>query len=117
MADRAARRPRGVRRVSQISREGDWLVLTTDPNGDPKWSHQATAFYAELSRWVSEGSVTFTGEDDETWSYSYSADGQTQTGFNGWDGSAEPFGEPAPDEPIADPPQTRRRWLKRRSQG
>ena len=99
-----------------ISRDGDWLVLTTDPDGDPKWSDQATAFYAELSRWVSEGSVTFVGEDEETWTYSYLADGLTQTGLNGWDGSAEPFGERAPDEPIADPPQRRQGWFRRRSQ-
>lgn len=27
-----------------ITRAGDWLLLTTDQSGDPKWSDQATAF-------------------------------------------------------------------------
>lgn len=61
--------------------------------------------------------MTFDGEDDETWSYSYSADGLTQTGLNGWDGSAEPFGEPVPVEPITNPTQTRRHWFRRRPKG
>lgn len=106
-----------------VAREGDWLVLTTDEAGDPKWSDQATAFYVELSRWVGAGSVAFVGEDDETWGYSYAAGGLTQSGVNGWDGSAEPFGPPVPYEPTDDrgamPTVTkpRRRWFGRRSRG
>lgn len=105
-----------------VAREGDWLVLTTDEAGDPKWSDQATAFYVELARWVGEGAVALVGEDDETWGYTY-ADGLTQSGVNGWDGSAEPFGPPVPWGPGEDPgamptvTKARRRWFGRRSRG
>ena len=39
--------------ATSVEREGEWLVLATDEEGDPKWSEQATAFYAELAKWVS----------------------------------------------------------------
>ncbi|MCL8026493.1 hypothetical protein [Nocardioides bruguierae] len=101
--------------AASLEREGDLLVLATDEDGDPKWSAQATAFYVALAPFVADGVVTFTGEDEETWTYTYTADGLTQSGVNGWDGAAEPFGEPAPDEqPAPAPaPRARRRWFGR----
>ncbi len=104
--------------VASISlrRHGDWLVLRTDEEGDPKWSEQATAFFAELARWVDQGEVAFTGvqDEDETWTYTYAAGLLTQTGVNGWDGSAEPFGEPVQEPPATQPAPTPKRWFRRR---
>lgn len=98
---------------ASAERDGDWLVLSLDEEGDPKWSEQATAFYVELASWVSEGTVHLSGEDGTDWSYSY-ADGRvTQLGTNGWDGADEPFGEPVEDDSPAPAPQ-RRGWFRRR---
>ena len=71
-------------------RDGDWVLLATDKAGDPKWSEQASAFYAALSPWVRQGEVRLTGEDGTQWSYRYSPDGVAQDGVNGWDGSSAP---------------------------
>ncbi len=99
--------------AAAVERTGDWLVLATDEDGDPKWSEQATAFYVELASWVTEGIVHLSGEDGMEWSYSY-ADGRVkQSGINGWDGANEPFGEPVQEEPPAPSPQ-RRGWFRRR---
>ncbi|MFC7359097.1 hypothetical protein [Nocardioides astragali] len=102
---------------TSVTRDGDWLVLATDDEGDPKWSEQATAFYAELANWVSEGTVVFSGEDGGEWGYTYAADGLTQSGINGWDGSSEPFGDPVEEEPPAERPAERPKrqgWFRRR---
>lgn len=100
--------------AASVTREGDWVVLATDEEGDPKWSEQATAFYAGLARWVGEGAVRFSGEDGMEWGYTYAAGGLTQSGTNGWDGSAEPFGDPVEEEePPAEAPR-RRGWFRRR---
>ncbi|MCP3784700.1 hypothetical protein NLX85_15115 [Micromonospora sp. A3M-1-15] len=88
---------------ASISRDGDWIEFGEDDQGDPKWSDQATAFYVAIAPFVRSGIVQIEGEDGARWSYTY-ADGRiTQQGWNGWDGSIEPFGEPVnlppPDHP------------------
>ena len=98
--------------AASLTRDGEWLALDTDEEGDPKWSEQATAFYAELASWVSDGVVVFSGEDGTGWSYVYDAGRLTQSGINGWDGSAEPFGDPVEDEPPVPEPK-RRGWFRR----
>ncbi len=92
-----------------VRREGEWLVLTTDEEGDPKWSEQATGFYAGLARWVRQGEVHLVGEDDARWSYRYGPDGVIQVGQNGWDGSIEPFGAPVEQAPAPTPETPRGR--------
>lgn len=91
-----------------LSRDGDWLVVTTDDQGDPKWSDQATAFYVGLARWVRDGEVRFLGEDGQQWSYRYTADGTVHSGVNGWDGAGGgapgPEPRPAPPPPAPPPP-------------
>ncbi|MEU8209002.1 hypothetical protein AB0B85_07355 [Micromonospora sp. NPDC049044] len=78
---------------ASIIRDGDWLEFGFDDAGDPKWSNQATAFYVAIAPFVRSGTVDIEGEDGARWSYTY-ANGQiTQQGWNGWDGSIEPFGE------------------------
>ncbi|SIN32171.1 hypothetical protein [Micromonospora cremea] len=78
---------------ASIIRDGDWVEFGYDDEGDPKWSDQATAFYVAIAPFVRSGIVHIEGEDGAGWSYTY-ADGQiTQRGWNGWDGSVEPFGE------------------------
>ena len=99
--------------ATSVEREGEWLVLATDEEGDPKWSEQATAFYAELAKWVSEGTVHVSGEDGAEWSYIFADGGLTQSGVNGWDGSFEPFGSPVEEEPPVETPK-RRGWFRRR---
>lgn len=99
--------------ATSVTRDGNWVVLATDEEGDPKWSEQATAFYAELASWVSEGTVLFSGEDGTEWTYTYAVDGLTQSGINGWDGSTEPFGDPIKEEPSSERPK-RRGWFRRR---
>ena len=79
---------------TSVRREGDWLHLAPDLDGDPKWSDQATGFYVGLARWVQQGEVRLVGEDGARWSYRYAPDGVIQVGQNGWDGSLVPFGEP-----------------------
>ncbi|MBQ0901970.1 hypothetical protein [Micromonospora sp. U21] len=78
---------------ASITRDADWIEFGYDDEGDPKWSDQATAFYVAIAPFVRSGVVHIEGEDASRWSYTY-ADGQiTQQGWNGWDGSIEPFGE------------------------
>ncbi|MEU8128198.1 hypothetical protein AB0B68_13355 [Micromonospora sp. NPDC049049] len=86
---------------ASIVRDGDWIEFDHDGEGDPKWSYQAIAFYVAIAPFVRSGTVHIEGEDGARWSYTY-ADGQvTQQGWNGWDGSVEPFGQyvetPHPD--------------------
>ncbi|WP_110565587.1 hypothetical protein [Micromonospora arborensis] len=78
---------------ASIARDGDWIEFGYDDEGDPKWSDRATAFYVAIAPFARSGIVQIEGEDGARWSYTY-ADGQiTQQGWNGWDGSIEPFGE------------------------
>jgi hypothetical protein len=95
---------------ADLARDGDWLVVSTDEGGDPKWSEQATAFYEGLARWVLKGDVRFEGEDGAQWSYRYGPDGMVQEGPNGWDGApgqepdaAPPQAQPAPPARPAPP--------------
>ena len=99
--------------AASVERDGEWLVLATDEEGDPKWSEQATAFYAELAGWVSDGTVHISGEDGAEWSYAFAQGQLTQSGVNGWDGSLEPSGSPLEEEPPVAAPK-RRRWFRRR---
>lgn len=68
----------------ELIREGDWLTLATDEDGDPKWSDQAAAFYRGLEGWVASGMVELVGEDGSRWGYRYTPEGLTETGENGW---------------------------------
>ncbi|GIF69461.1 hypothetical protein Ais01nite_74960 [Asanoa ishikariensis] len=78
--------------AASITRDGAWIEFIRS-KGDGKWSGQATAFYVAIAPFVRSGVVHIQGEDDARWSYTY-ADGQiAQQGWNGWDGSIEPFGE------------------------
>ncbi|WP_262281673.1 hypothetical protein [Micromonospora sp. MA102] len=87
---------------ASVTRDGDWIEFGYDDEGDPKWSDQATAFYVAIAPFVRSGTILVEGEDGAHWSYTY-ADGQvTQQGWNGWDGSIEPFGEQV-DLPLAHP--------------
>ena len=99
--------------AASLEREGEWIVLATDEEGDPKWSEQATAFYVELANWVGEGTVLISGEDGLEWSYAFTEGGLTQSGVNGWDGSLEPFGDPVEEEAPVEAPK-RRGWFRRR---
>jgi len=84
--------------AASITRDGDWLEFSV--GDEPKWSDQATAFYVAIAPFVRSGIVHFDGEDDARWSYTY-ADGKiTQQGWNGWDGSIEPFGEHVEPPPL-----------------
>jgi len=86
--------------AAAVGRDGDWLEFDHDDEGDPKWSDRATAFYVAIAPFVRSGTLHIEGEDGASWSYSY-ADGRlTQEGWNGWDGSVEPFGEA-----VAFPPE------------
>lgn len=88
--------------AASITRDGDWIEFGFDEAGDPKWSRSVTAFYVAIAPFVRGGTVHIDGEDGARWSYTY-ADGRiAQQGWNGWDASVEPFGEPQyppPDEP------------------
>ena len=100
--------------AAAVTRDGDWLVLSTDEAGDPKWSDQADAFYEELARWVTEGTVSFTGEDGMPWSVTYAEGRMTRSETDEWDEPAELLDdEPAAAQPAAAPP-ARRRWFRRR---
>ncbi|MET8910193.1 hypothetical protein [Micromonospora sp. NPDC004551] len=88
---------------ASIVRDAEWIEFGYDDEGDPKWSDQATAFYVAIAPFVRSGTVQIEGEDGARWSYTY-ADGQvTQEGWNGWDGSIEPFGQQV-DFPSLDHP-------------
>ncbi|MEK8109731.1 hypothetical protein NKG94_45390 [Micromonospora sp. M12] len=78
---------------ASITRDGDWLEFGADDEGDPKWSDQATALYVAIAPFVRSGTVHIEGEDGARWSYTYADGHVTQQGWNGWDGSVEPFGE------------------------
>ncbi|MEH1026325.1 hypothetical protein ACWD6L_00510 [Micromonospora profundi] len=78
---------------ASIIRDGDWIEFSRDDDGDPKWSHYATTFYVAIAPFVRSGTVQFEGEDGSRWSYTYSDGQMTQQGWNGWDGSVQPFGE------------------------
>ncbi|MFC8301910.1 hypothetical protein [Micromonospora orduensis] len=78
---------------ASITRDGDWIEFGFDDAGDPKWSDQATAFYLAIAPFVRSGTVHIEGEDGASWSYTYADGRATQQGWNGWDGSVEPFGE------------------------
>ena len=82
-----------------LSRHGDWLTVTTDHEGDPKWSDQAEEFYVSLAEFVREGEVHLRGEDGSTWSYAYSPAGLQQGGGAG--GAGVPA--PSPSTPVAPP--------------
>ncbi|MFG1892405.1 hypothetical protein ACGFIP_00070 [Micromonospora zamorensis] len=88
---------------ASIIRDGDWIEFGHDDEGDPKWSNRATAFYVAIAPFVRSGTVQIEGEDGARWSYTY-ADGQvTQQGWNGWDGSIEPFGDYVNVHPVDHP--------------
>ncbi|MFC0031891.1 hypothetical protein ACFFMM_20420 [Micromonospora chaiyaphumensis] len=86
---------------ASVVRDGDWIEFGYDDEGDPKWSDQATAFYVAIAPFVRSGTVHVEGEDGARWSYTYAGGQVTQQGWNGWDGSVEPFGEPV-DFPSQD---------------
>ena len=77
--------------AGSIVRDGDWIEFGHS-EADPKWSEQATAFYVAIAPYVRSGAVHLHGEDGARWSYAYAAGQVTQQGWNGWDGSTEPFG-------------------------
>ncbi|MEU8220459.1 hypothetical protein AB0C47_32350 [Micromonospora taraxaci] len=78
---------------ASITRDGDWIEFDHDDEGDPKWSKQAIAFYVAIAPFVRSGVIHIEGEDGARWSYTYAAGQMTQQGWNGWDGSVEPFGK------------------------
>jgi hypothetical protein len=87
--------------AAQVRREGEWLLVGTDTDGDPKWSEQASEFYRSLGSFVREGEVHVRGEDGQAWSYLYSGDGVLQRGDNGWDGTpGDPAAGPVPPAPT-----------------
>ena len=88
--------------ATSVRRDGDWLVLSTDTDGDPKWSEQASEFYRSLGSFVREGEVHVRGEDGQAWSYVYSGGAVTQRGDNGWDGT--PGSALAPEAPAGSVP-------------
>jgi hypothetical protein len=98
--------------ATSVRRDGDWLVLSTDTDGDPKWSEQASEFYRSLGSFVREGEVHVRGEDGQAWSYLYSGGAVTQRGDNGWDGTpgsapaaaSPPGAAPAPPAPASQAP-------------
>lgn len=87
--------------AAAITRDGDWIEFDYDDAGDPKWSDLATAFYVALAPFVRSGTVDIEGEDGATWSYRYGGGQIVQEGWNGWDGSVEPFG-PATEPVVTD---------------
>jgi hypothetical protein len=89
--------------AASISRDGDWIEFGPDDEGDPKWSDRATAFYVAIAPFVRSGAVHIEGEDTASWSYTYADRQITQYGWNGWDGSIGPFGEPVEFPPLDDP--------------
>jgi hypothetical protein len=94
----------GAFAAADVRREGDWLLLATDTEGDPKWSEQASTFYRTLGSFVRDGEVHVRGEDGQVWSYVYSGDGVVQRGDNGWDGTPGDAPGAAPVPEAAAPP-------------
>ncbi|WP_410815512.1 hypothetical protein [Micromonospora sp. 050-3] len=88
---------------ASIVRDGDWIEFGYDDEGDPKWSNRATAFYVAVAPFVRSGTVQIEGEDGARWSYTYTNGQLTQQGWNGWDGSIEPFGEHVDHPPLDHP--------------
>ncbi len=86
-----------------LTRDGDWLSVTTDLQGDPKWSDQAEEFYLSIAGFVREGEVHLRGEDGSTWSYAYSPSGLQQHGGTSGGGAA-PAPAAAADAPAPEPP-------------
>jgi hypothetical protein len=93
--------------AASVTRDGDWIEFGFDEAGDPKWSDSATAFYVAIAPYVRGGTVHIDGEDGSRWSYTYSDGRIAQQGWNGWDASVEPFGEP--EDPLPTEPAPRRR--------
>jgi hypothetical protein len=90
----------------RLDREGDWLTLTTDHDGDPKWSEQAEEFYRALSDFVQDGEVHLRGEDGSTWSYTYADGALAQQGDTGDVAPSDPALAEHPP-PGAPQPETR----------
>lgn len=93
-----------------LTREGDWLTVATDHQGDPKWSDQAEEFYRSLAGFVQQGEVHLRGEDGSTWSYTYTPTGLQEQGRQtpptteaGAAGSAPATERPEPTTPPAPP--------------
>lgn len=90
---------------AELTRDGDWVTLATDEEGDPKWSDQATAFYRGLEGWVTSGMVELVGEDGTRWGYRYAPEGVTETGETGGEAeAAEPTAAPGPPAAPYGPP-------------
>ena len=97
-----------------LTREGDWLVVSTDLRGDPKWSEQAEEFYRSLGGFVQQGEVHLRAQDGSTWSYAYSSTGversRTQAAGEQPEAqstqSTEPDAGPASPEPPPAPEPT-----------
>jgi hypothetical protein len=95
----------------RLERDGDWLRVSTDHHGDPKWSEQAEEFYRSMAGFVQEGEVHLRGADGNAWSYAYSAAGMQQQGSHGRDepppgaasGAATHPGSSPPDAPLPPP--------------
>jgi hypothetical protein len=86
-----------------LTRDGEWLTVTTDEDGDPKWSDQAAAFYTGLARWVLQGEVRVAGEDGQRWSYRYTPDGLVQEGVTDDTGAGNPRDETSAAAPLPEP--------------
>jgi hypothetical protein len=103
---------------AEVSREGDWLVFSTDRAGEPMWSEQASAFYTGLGRFVTDGEVQLRGQDGAHWAYRYSPDGVTEHGTRGGtetepaqvDPVPAPAPAPAPAEEPPPPPASESAW-------
>lgn len=102
-----------------LTRDGDWLVVSTDLRGDPKWSEQAEEFYRSLGGFVQDGEVHLRAQDGSSWSYAYSPTGveRSRTQAAGAEraaestqptepdaGPASPEAPPAPEPPPPPPP-------------
>ena len=77
---------------TELTRDGDDLVVTTSEGSDPKWSDQARAFWEALAEQGAVGRVDVEGEDESRWSYVLAGGRLEQSGRNGWDGTGEGYG-------------------------
>ncbi len=82
-----------------LTRDGDWLTVSTDLRGDPTWSEQAEEFYRSLSGFVREGQVNLRAQDGSTWSYQYSAGGVERSRTQPADAPASSAGTAPPETP------------------